>query len=87
MYLENVRKFIKYFGQERKLKLAGFTFLSFIAGCLEFLGIALIYPFIMMIIRPEILINNQLYIQWCTHSGISDPVINALILGFFALLL
>lgn len=53
MLLENLTKFIKYYGKGRKLKLFGFGLLSFIAGCLEFLGVALIYPFIILIIQPE----------------------------------
>ena len=87
MYLENVKKFIKYFGEERKFKLAGFMVLSFIAGCLEFLGIALIYPFIIMIIKPDSLTESHLYQSWISYSGITDATVNALIIGFFALLL
>ncbi len=57
MFLENFNKFLKYYGKGRYLKLAGFTGLSFIAGCLEFVGIALIYPFIILILQPENLPN------------------------------
>ncbi len=53
MFLENLKKFITYYGKGRYFKLTGFTFLSFMAGALEFIGIALIYPFIMLIIQPE----------------------------------
>ena len=53
MYIENLRKFLKYFGQGRKWKLFSFLLLSIIAGVLEFIGISLIYPFVMMIITPE----------------------------------
>lgn len=53
MFLENFRKFISYYGKQRYLSLCGFTVLSFIAGFLELIGIALIYPFIMLIINPE----------------------------------
>ncbi|HIS35010.1 TPA: ABC transporter ATP-binding protein [Candidatus Scatousia excrementigallinarum] len=87
MYLENFRRFIKYFGDGRKLKLAGFMMLSFAAGCLEFLGIALIYPFIIMIINPETVFSNELYRRWIEFSGIGNPAVTALILGAFALLL
>ena len=55
MYLENFTKFLKNYGKGRYIKLCGFTGLSFIAGCLEFLGIALIYPFILLIIQPDML--------------------------------
>lgn len=57
MFLENFNKFLKYYGKGRYLKLAGFTGLSFIAGCFEFVGIALIYPFILLIIQPESMAN------------------------------
>lgn len=67
MFLENFTKFIKYFGRDKYLQLTGFTGLSLIAGFLEFVGIALIYPFILLIINPEALshfkfikINNSL---------------------------
>lgn len=53
MFLENLKKFITYYGKGRYSKLIGFTILSLIAGALEFIGIALIYPFIMLIIQPE----------------------------------
>lgn len=53
MFLENFRKFISYYGKQRYLSLCGFTVLSFMAGFLELIGIALIYPFIMLIINPE----------------------------------
>lgn len=53
MYIENLKKFLKYFGKGRKWKLFSFLFLSIIAGSLEFVGISLIYPFVMMIITPE----------------------------------
>lgn len=87
MYLENVRKFVKYFGRGRKLKLAGLFCLSFFAGCLEFFGIALIYPFIVMLINPDIVTSNTIYLKWIEVSGITDSTINALLVGLFALLL
>lgn len=87
MYLENISKFVNYFGAGRKLKLFGFALLSLIAGFLEFLGIALIYPFIIMIIKPEVAINSHLYQKWVAYSGVNSPVLTALILGGIALLL
>lgn len=62
MFLENYRKFILYYGKNRRMKLAGFTIMSFVAGLLEFLGIALIYPFIMLIVQPNV-INLSKYIN------------------------
>lgn len=87
MYLENIRKFINYFGDGRKVKLFGFGFLSLIAGFLEFLGIALIYPFIIMIIKPDTALNSHLYQKWVSFSDINSPLLTALILGGAALLL
>lgn len=62
MFLENLKRFLKYYGKGRYLQLIGFTILSFIAGTLEFIGIALIYPFIMLIIQPD-MINFSKYIK------------------------
>ena len=53
MYVENLRKFIKYFGRNKKKGLIGFAVLSFFSGCLELLGVALVYPFIMLIVDPS----------------------------------
>lgn len=53
MFLKNFRKFISYYGKKRYLNLCGFTVLSFIAGFLELIGVALIYPFIMLILNPK----------------------------------
>ena len=63
MRLENFKKFIRYYGKGRYLNLFGFTVLSFIAGFLELIGIALIYPFIMLIINPEAFANYIPYIK------------------------
>lgn len=57
MLLENLSKFIKYYGRGRELKLLGFVGLSLISGILELIGVALIYPFILLIIQPETVSN------------------------------
>lgn len=80
MFLENLKRFIIYYGKERYLKLVGFTILSFIAGCLEFIGIALIYPFIMLIIQPD-MINVSKYIK------IENTVTSGLLIGLAVLLI
>ena len=85
MFIENLKKFIEYFGEGRKLKLAGFTALSLTAGLLEFVGIALVYPFIIMIVRPDAVTGSNLYIRLTGITHCSDPTINALILGLLAL--
>lgn len=63
MFLENFRKFINHYGKGRYINLCGFTILSFIAGFLELIGIALIYPFIMLIINPASFANYIPYIK------------------------
>ncbi len=50
MYLENLKNFMKYYGQEKKVKLLGFVGLSLCSGCLELIGVAMVYPFILLII-------------------------------------
>ena len=80
MYLENFRKFLKNFGRGKYLKLAGFTGLSLIAGFLEFLGIALIYPFILLIIDPDSLSSFK-FIQ------LNNSLKGGLLLGLLVLLI
>lgn len=55
--LKQFLNFIKYYGKDRKIKIFFFIFISLIAGCLEFVGIGLVYPFLIMIINPENSIN------------------------------
>ena len=81
MYLENLKKFLKYYGKGRYIKLFGFTGLSLIAGCLEFLGVALVYPFILMIIQPEALPNTFKFIR------IENTLQNGLLIGFSVFLI
>lgn len=83
MFLENFRKFLKYYGKGRYLKLAGFTGLSFIAGCLEFIGVALIYPFILLIIQPESVSNFNLGIIKFTDSYESGLLIGLIVFFVF----
>lgn len=81
MLTENFTKFMKYYGKGRKVKFFGFFILSLIAGSLEFVGIALIYPFIMLIIKPEIITHTKYYVSFSTFSHSSDVLTNAFILG------
>ena len=55
MFLENYKKFILYYGKGRYAKLLGFAGLSLSAGLLELTGVALIYPFIIMIMTPDVI--------------------------------
>ena len=80
MILENLKEFLSYYGKGRYYKLAGFTILSLIAGGLEFIGIALIYPFIMLIIQPES-VNLAKYIK------IENSFVSGLLIGLCVLLI
>lgn len=83
MKLENYRKFIAYYGKGRYLDLAGFTILSFIAGLLELFGVALIYPFMMLIISPDNF-SNKLPIH---IINVDNTVTTGLLIGLGVLLI
>jgi len=87
MYVENFTKFIDYYGKGRKTKLLGFSILSIVAGALEFLGIALIYPFILLIIKPESIIHTKYYLDFANLFNVHNVLINAFILGFIVMCL
>lgn len=82
MFLENFHKFIKYYGQGKALKLSNFIILSIIAGLLELVGIALIYPFILLIINS----SNQL-LQKIPFINANNNINTGLIIGFIAILI
>lgn len=81
MLVENFSKFIKYYGEGRKFKLVCFLILSIIAGLLEFVGIALVYPFILLIIQPDSVIHSRYYLEFAKISHFNNVLANALILG------
>lgn len=87
MYVENFTKFIEYYGKGRQIKLFGFFIFSLIAGALEFLGIALIYPFILLIIKPENIIHTKYYSDFDTLFNMHNVLINAFILGIIVMCL
>lgn len=71
MYLENLRNFMKYYGQEKKIKLLGFLGLSLFSGCLELIGVAMVYPFILLIIQPDAInITKYVHIENTTFLGL-----------------
>jgi len=59
--LKNLVKFIEYYGKNRRLKIFGFFVISLIAGILEFVGIGLIYPFLMLVTSPQTVIEYKSY--------------------------
>ena len=87
MFVENFYKFIKYYGKGFKLKLFGFFVLSTFAGFLEFAGLALVYPFILLIIDPESVIHTKYYIKFAQYFHITNILTTAFILGVVVLLL
>lgn len=87
MRSENFTKFMKYYGKGRKIKLFGFFIISLILGSFEFVGIALIYPFILLIINPEVIVNSKYYLNYVSFTHIHNVLVNTFILGFFVTLL
>jgi len=82
MFVENFVNFIRCYGKGRKIKLLGFFLLSLVAGFLEFAGIALIYPFILLIIKPQIVVHTKYYSDFSAFFHIHNVLITAFILGF-----
>lgn len=81
MFIENFSKFMKYYGKGRKIKLIGFFLLSLVSGGFEFLGIALIYPFILLIIKPDSVVNTKYYLDFAHFFHQESILTNAFILG------
>ncbi len=57
MFTAYFAKFLKLFSKGYETRLALLFFMSFFAGMLEFLGIALIFPLIILILSPEKALN------------------------------
>ena len=83
---ENFSKFIKYYGKGRKIKLFCFFLLSLIAGGLEFLGISLVYPFILLIIKPETITVTKYYKNFAAFTHQPNILVNAFLLGILIML-
>ena len=83
MFLENLNSFLRYFGKGRYLKLVGFAALSLTAGTLESLGVALIYPFVMLIIQPD-MVSISKYIPFLKFD---NTIASGLFIGFAVLLI
>ncbi len=74
-------KFVKYYGKNRKIKLFLFLLISIVAGFLEFIGIGLIYPFLMMLINPQMAVQNNIYKSFSRIVCIEDISINLVIIA------
>lgn len=87
MKLNNFKNFIINFGQKRYLKLFLFFITALFAGFLEFIGIALISPFIILIVSPDIITNSAYYTKYIHLTGIYNPKLTAFIIGIAILLI
>lgn len=87
MIYKNFKLFLDNYGQDRINNIYFFIFLSIIAGFMEFIGIALIYPFILMIINPETVIYNPLYMSVTDSLHLENTGLNTFLIGFGAILI
>jgi len=87
MIYKNFKLFLTNYGKDKLNKIYFFIFLSIIAGCMEFIGIALIYPFILMIINPETVIHTPSYISITNSLHLKNEEINTFLIGFGAILI
>lgn len=85
--LENLIKFIKYYGKNRKLKIFGFFLISLLAGVLEFIGIGLIYPFLMLIVTPQTVIEYKFYANIINYLHINHIFTITALMGIFIVLM
>lgn len=81
--LSKFKKFLKYYAEGKGLSLVIFLFFSLITGSLEFLGVALIYPFIMLLLFPDNPENIPYIGQYI--ANFSEIKNLAFVIGFSAL--
>lgn len=79
--LKDFFKFIKYYGKNKKSKIFTFLLISIFAGGLEFVGIGLIYPFLIMMIDPKTITNTQFFQEFSKFLGIQEIFICTMVLG------
>ena len=85
--LKNLVKFIKYYGKNRRLKIFGFFVISLIAGILEFAGIGLIYPFLMLVTSPQTVIEYKSYATIINFFHISHILTITALMGILIVLM
>lgn len=66
MFIAQFIKFLKYFGKGYYLKLLNMLFLAFMSSLLDFASVAIIFPFLMLIMDPRQLMSNP-YIKIIGH--------------------
>lgn len=85
--IKNLVKFIKYYGKNRRLKIFGFFVISLIAGILEFAGIGLIYPFLMLVTSPQTVIEYKSYATIINFFHISHILTITALMGILIVLM
>lgn len=70
MFFSRFFKFLKYFGQGYEMKLIYLLFMAFMSSLLEFLGIVLVFPFIMLLVNPGRVVNNPVALYFEQHFEI-----------------
>ena len=81
MFFKRFNRFLKYFGKGYGFKLANICFMSFMSSLLEFASIALVFPFIMIMVNPGRVINNPIAIYCKEHFGIEGVNHMILLIG------
>lgn len=85
--LKDLFKFIQYYGKRRKLKIFGFFLVSLISGLFEFIGIGLIYPFLMLIINPQEVIEYKSIVTVINYFHINHILTITALIGFLIVLM
>lgn len=85
--LKDLFKFIQYYGKRRKLKIFGFFLVSLISGLFEFIGIGLIYPFLMLIINPQEVIEYKSIVNVINYFHINHILTITALIGFLIVLM
>lgn len=78
MYKNNFFKFLKYFGKNYEFQIIYTLCMAFMSSLLEFLGVVLVFPFIMILVNPGRVVNNPVSLFFHEKFGISG--INNMIL-------
>ena len=81
MFFNRFNRFLKYFGKGYELRLVNICFMSFMSSLLEFASIALVFPFIMIMVNPGRVINNPVAIYCKEHFGIDGVNNMILVIG------
>lgn len=89
MFLFQFAKFIKYFGKGYYLSLMNMLFLAFMSSLLDFASVAIIFPFIMLIMNPNQIKMNPyfLIINHFLHLSGDRNLITAVGLAFITIII